>query len=121
MAKERGNKIDWLLIAAVTGPVLGVVVAMMSTGFIADKKLADIPYVDSRFIEGKHYTDEKVSAAFERAVQHSDDNHTDMIHRMDQQIIKYETMNAIFSGKLDTVISSMKEMRDEFSDRRRRK
>jgi hypothetical protein len=118
MARQPEKKIDWLLVAAITGPILGAAMAMMTTGFIADRKLADIPYVDSRFIEGKRYTDDKMSVVLKEAFEHSDTNRRELVIEMGEMKSEYRTGNAVLSGKLDNVANAIKDLREDMVTRK---
>lgn len=120
MAIPKQRKFDWLLVAAVLGPIIGALGGWSITGFIEDRHLADKPYVDERVIEGKRYTDDKAASVLKEAIEHSDTNRREMNLKMEQMSSEYRISNVALSSKLDSVIEAIKDLRTGWYSARRK-
>ncbi len=113
---RKSNDWAWGL-ATVLAPVIAGIIAVVFTlvlkGFIDEKKLADRPYVDDRFTESKHYTDEKSAQVLKEAFEHSDMSQQATLLKIEQMNTETKSVQSELQTKVDLVLDTVQKMRDE--------
>lgn len=117
MARSK-KTIDWVMVAAIVGPMVAGAGTFTLQGWITERKLVDKPYVDERVIDSKRYTDDKTANVLREAFEHSDTNKRELIIRMEQMNTEYRTNSATLTAKLDSLIDMIKGLRDEWVARK---
>lgn len=108
MPPNRRRSTDpWMRAVVVGVPVLTFFGgALFNAWGIADK-LATKPYVDDKFVEGKHYVDMRVEQSFKDAIEHSDANRQQMVLRMEQVNTETKATQATLSTKIDAILHAL--------------
>lgn len=112
MARKKSNG-AFIALASLGLTALAFVGGMLWNGFHIAEQVATKPYVDDRFTEGKHYTDEKSAEVLKEAFEHSDANRQTMLLEMEQMKTEIKTEQTATSTKVDLVLNTVQSMRDE--------
>lgn len=105
---------DWTAVVTIALFLICLIGGLMIRGFIEDQKLASRPYVDEKYVDGKRYTDDRAADVLRQSFEHSDMNRKDISLKMEQMTSDYRSSQATFTAKIDSLIDTIKNLRDDF-------